>query len=573
MAFLVKLPPLGEGIFEAQVVHLYKKVGDEIKEGDIIAEMETDKAVGALAAPTSGTIEELYVELGDFIFRNENILLIDDGQEGVSTGAGGDGGRVASDGTIVAPPADEKLAESPYQQPPAKPKKTKPVTSEKPEVKRPKPANKEVVKPKVEPPKPLSKKPKEKEEMKLEKNVEKHTSVVEDGVHIVDKLGSAKEMHDYFAGVEKAAEEDKPKPDVKFMLEQGQAQQGEPKPATTRKTRYIEPLHDNFEHSLDGSKPIPTHLNQDRTVEELMESGKDARTVPALRKYAAEHGIDLAFLPGDENRLITKEEIDEAIKHKVGEREWNYRLIDNNDPGYWTHRPEEEQGREETYIRKYNASRFEMTHNKVPPFSVQLSVDVTKLQTLAQLMTGEKSPTNRPLLPFIVKALGKACYRFPELNASIDDVAAIFRFKSYMNVGIEMNTVKGLFTPVLKDAHLMSIEEIHQGIQALGDEVKVQGIFNYETNSEGTISLSDLSEYGEVDGFIPIVHYPEAAILGLAKVTEKPIIEDGELVVRPLLPMTLVVDHRIVTRDKVVRIMHYLKDLLEEPSLLFKQGE
>lgn len=112
MAFLVNLPPLGEGIFEAQVVELHKKVGDVIKEGDVIADMQTDKATGALAAPVGGTIQEFYVELGDYIFRNEKVVLIDDGKAELTTGSGGDAGRVAEDGSIVAPPADEKLAGS-----------------------------------------------------------------------------------------------------------------------------------------------------------------------------------------------------------------------------------------------------------------------------------------------------------------------------------------------------------------------------------------------------------------------------------------------------------------------------
>lgn len=591
MAYLVKLPPLGEGIFEAQVIRIHAYPGDVLQEGDVIAEMETDKATGVLASPVNGTIKEYYVELGDYIFRNEKILLIDDGKEEVTSGAGADGGRVTKDGTIVPPPADENLAEAVETKIESGPNQGP--------VKTPTPAKAPVNVPQSEIAKAMAKaaqsapqepKPEEKSEVPTEAPEEEVAEAPETasqevetdedgltqeerdaGVQFVEKLGSAKEIFDFFAGVEKAAAADAPKPDMKFMLEQGQAQQGEPKAASARKHRYLEPLDSNFMHSLDGSQPIPTHISNQRTVEDLLKAGEDVNTVPALRQYAAENHIDISELPVNEEGIVTKEIIDYAISHAVGEREWNYNLIDEWDPGYWTHRPEDEQGREETYIRKYNASRFEMSHRKAPPFSVQVSVDVTKLHTYIEIIKGEGNIGNSPYIPYLIQAICAACYRFPELNASIDDIAAIFRFKSYVNVGIEMNTVKGLFTPVVRDANKQSIEELESNIAALEHEVKIEGVFNYDSTSDGTITVTDLSEFGEVDRFVSIIHYPEAAIFGIGKPVKRPVVVDDQVVIRPMMPMTLVVDHRILTRDKVVRIANYVKEMLEEPSVLFSQ--
>ena len=133
-----------------------------------------------------------------------------------------------------------------------------------------------------------------------------------------------------------------------------------------------------------------------------------------------------------------------------------------------------------------------------------------------------------------------------------------------------MNTVQGLFTPVVKDAQDMSLAQIEKRLAELEYEVKKERIFNYETNSESTITLTDLSGYGPVDGFVPIIHYPDAAILGLAASQDEVVVREGEMVVRPLKAMTLVVDARIVTRDKIVRIINFIKDMIEKPSLLFQ---
>lgn len=578
MAFLVNLPPLGEGIFEAQVVELHKKVGDVIKEGDVIADMQTDKATGALAAPVGGTIQEFYVELGDYIFRNEKVVLIDDGKAELTTGSGGDAGRVAEDGSIVAPPADEKLAGSEGSKPVASESNqaapaTPPASQDSSQQPQKDPQPEEV---KQEKPEQSAQDTPEKSEKDTQ--IEPSSSSaplvkseeLSDGVIKMDKLGSAAEIRAWLKG-ETLLDGPGNKPDPEFMMEQGQAQQGVVKPPITYTKRYKEPLKSNYRHSLDGSKPIPTHLRENRSKEELLDVGKDVAIAPALRHFAAEYGIDITQLPTDENGVVTKEILDTAISHGVKEHEWNYRLIDEMDPGYWSHRADEESGREETYIRKYNASRFEMTHHKVPPFSVSVSIDMTKLNAYLEIIKGENKVGKNPYAAYIIQAICAAAYRYPELNSSIDDVVSVFRFKPYVNVGIEMNTVQGLFTPVVKDANKKSIKELEKNIAELEHEVKVERIFNYETNSEGTITITDLSELGEVESFIPMVHYPEAAIFGYGKPLKKPVVVNDEVVIRPMMPMTIVADHRILTRDKIVRIINFIKDMLEEPSLLFSQ--
>ncbi|KAA9301274.1 MULTISPECIES: 2-oxo acid dehydrogenase subunit E2 [Aerococcus] len=547
MAFLVKLPPLGEGIFEAQMVAVHKQVGDHIKEGDVIAEMETDKATGALASPVEGVIKEYYIELGDYIFRNEKVLLIDDGHAELRTGAGGDAGRVSEDGKIVAAPSDEKLAQDPSNasaEAPVQPEAGKE-------------DNKQVVQ----------------EDESAPSEDPKPVETADDGDYlIVEKTGSAAEIFQRLYGQQPQEKVQAPKADMNFMAEQGQAQQGEPKAASQRKHRYLDPLQSNFMHSEDGSQPIPVHIANELPKEELESRAEKVKAAPAVRQYAVDNHLDLSLIPANDQGIVTKEMVDMALSHAVGEREWNYRWINELDPGYWTHRPEEEQGREETYIRKYNASRFEMTHHKVPPFSVQVKVDMTELGSYLKIQKGERLG-KQDYLPYFIKALCIAAHRYPELNASIDDVVSVFRFKSYVNVGIEMNTVQGLFTPVVKDAQAMTLYQIEKRLAELEDEVKKERIFNYETNSEATITLTDLSEYGPVDSFVPIVHYPEAAILGLGASQEEVVVKEGEMLIRPMKPMTLVVDARIVTRDKIVRISNFIKDMIEQPSLLFQMEE
>lgn len=558
MAFLVKLPPLGEGIFEAQCVAMNVKEGDEVKEGDVLAEMQTDKAVGALAAPTSGRIEKIYIRLWDYIFRDEKVFMIDDGKAELTTAAGGDAGRVQKDGSITAPPEGEKLAGG--EKAPAKPAAAEPAEAEKPVAAASREEAPEPVDQKPLAPKPAAAKPEEAPAGEPQLDLEKAQAL---------GTGSVQEILQAAYG-KMPKPKDQKKPNAEFMKDQGQAQQGAPKPSTTRTHRYLEPLQDNFNHSRDGSKPIPTHLANAKTEAWYLEAGRHTKASPAVREYAAKHGIDISEMPTNDEGIITMEEVEYAASHAVGEREWNFRKIDTMDPGYWTHRADEEFGREETYIRKYNASRFEMSHNKTVPFAVFTSIDTTALKALTKKMdalAGEQ----KPYLFFVAMAVIEACQRFPELNCSLDDTESIFRFKNYVNMGFEMNTVQGLFTPVIKDAHEMSLEDLVTRYHELEHEVMVERIFNYETNSEGTITLSDVSHLAQVEHFQPVVHYPEAAIFGLNAIREEVIVEKGEMTIKPMLPISLVVDHRILARDTVFRVLDYVKDLLEDPYQLLYQ--
>lgn len=117
----------------------------------------------------------------------------------------------------------------------------------------------------------------------------------------------------------------------------------------------------------------------------------------------------------------------------------------------------------------------------------------------------------------------------------------------------------------------MSLEDLVTRYHELEHEVMVERIFNYETNSEGTITLSDVSHLAQVEHFQPVVHYPEAAIFGLNAIREEVIVEKGEMTIKPMLPISLVVDHRILARDTVFRVLDYVKDLLEDPYQLLYQ--
>ncbi len=173
-------------------------------------------------------------------------------------------------------------------------------------------------------------------------------------------------------------------------------------------------------------------------------------------------------------------------------------------------------------------------------------------------------------LPYVVKALISASKNHPILNASVDDETDEIIHKHYYNIGIAADTDKGLLVPVVKDADRKSIFTISQEINELADKAR-SGKLSSEEMKGASNTITNIGSAGG-QWFTPVINYPEAVILGIGRIQEKPIVRDGEIVAAPVLAVSLSFDHRIVDGATAQLALNQIKRLLNDPQLIMMEA-
>ncbi|MBB6097073.1 pyruvate dehydrogenase E2 component (dihydrolipoamide acetyltransferase) [Deinobacterium chartae] len=173
-------------------------------------------------------------------------------------------------------------------------------------------------------------------------------------------------------------------------------------------------------------------------------------------------------------------------------------------------------------------------------------------------------------LPFIVKAAAAALKKFPNLNSSIDEAAQEIVRKSYYNLGIAVDTEAGLLVPVLRDVDSKSILEIAQNINDAAGRAR-EGKLTAEDSTGGTFSITNMGSAGSLVSF-PIINAPEAAILGVHTIQERPVGRNGQIVLRQMMYLSLSFDHRIADGAEGARFLKEIVRLLENPDDLLLEG-
>ncbi|MTW19674.1 2-oxoglutarate dehydrogenase complex dihydrolipoyllysine-residue succinyltransferase [Allochromatium palmeri] len=168
------------------------------------------------------------------------------------------------------------------------------------------------------------------------------------------------------------------------------------------------------------------------------------------------------------------------------------------------------------------------------------------------------------LMSFFVKAVVEALQRFPVLNAGIDGEDILYH--GYYDIGIAVSSPRGLVVPILRNADQLGMAEIEQGIAEFGQKAK-DGTLSYEELTGGTFSITNGGVFGSLLS-TPILNPPQSAILGLHKIQERPIVEDGQIVIAPMMYLALTYDHRLIDGRDAVQFLVAIKELLEDPARL-----
>ncbi len=219
-------------------------------------------------------------------------------------------------------------------------------------------------------------------------------------------------------------------------------------------------------------------------------------------------------------------------------------------------------------LRRRIAENMVLSVSTIPQVTSLVEVDASGLVALrrAVLPAAEARGVKLSYLPFIVKALVQALRAFPYVNGSIDDATKEIVLKRHYHVGIATATPDGLLVPVLRHADRLTVLEVAAELNRLAEGGRARSLPLDELRG----STFTISNYGTVGGYFatPIINPGEAAILGLGRIGERPWAVDGRVEARPVLPLSFTADHRLIDGELAMRFLNALTATLESPNLL-----
>ena len=288
---------------------------------------------------------------------------------------------------------------------------------------------------------------------------------------------------------------------------------------------------------------------------------------PAVRRLARELGVDLRRVRTNGDR-ITEEDVRNHVRRSQAESEAKAPK-DVTPPGS----PESDsQGavrREKmTRMRQTIARNMLNSHQTIPQLTNFDDVDVTDLERIRKESQKDYDAQGVKLttLPFLVKALAVALKNHPIINSSVSDEGTEIIYKEYVNIGIAVDTEKGLIVPVLRDADRKNIPQIARELVEIADAAR-KGTFKVEDLRGGTFTISNLGAIGGTYS-TPIINPPEAAILLIGRSRMLPQWIDNAFQPRLMMPLSLSYDHRIVDGAAAQRFLNDVKGYLAHPGRL-----
>lgn len=302
---------------------------------------------------------------------------------------------------------------------------------------------------------------------------------------------------------------------------------------------------------------------------------------PGVRKYAREQGVDIARVTGSGvHGKITRADVETFVQgfSTVMSGQDNppevspaaaatAGLVPASPSGQATALELEERV-SLTGIRQVIAQAMVRSMYTAPHVTVMDEVDVTELvrfRNEVKPLAAERG-VKMTYLPFVVKALVAALKQHPTLNASLDDERKELVLKHYYHIGVATDTDRGLLVPVVRNADAKNMWTVAREIEDLANRAR-NGKLGPGEMKGSTISITNIGSAGGLF-FTPIINYPEVAILGTGRITERPIMKNGQVVGAQMMALSLSFDHRVVDGGLAQRFINDIKRLLENPRLL-----
>lgn len=312
---------------------------------------------------------------------------------------------------------------------------------------------------------------------------------------------------------------------------------------------------------------------------ETKTSSNHVIAMPSVRKYARDHDVNISEVTGSgKNGRILKEDIEQFLQgdqQTIDTR--STKATDQTekltDVSKTTVSLSERETREKmSPIRKVIAKAMVNSKAKAPHVTLMDEVDVSALVEHRKKFKpiAEEQGIKLTYLPYVVKALISASKKFPIINATIDEENEEIVYKHYYNIGIAADTDKGLFVPVIHDADRKSLFELSNDIKELADKAR-EGTLTSDEMSGASNTITNIGSAGG-QWFTPVINHPESVILGIGRISEKPIVKQGEIVAAPVLALSMSFDHRIVDGATAQLALNQIKRLLNDPQLIMMEA-
>ena len=223
-------------------------------------------------------------------------------------------------------------------------------------------------------------------------------------------------------------------------------------------------------------------------------------------------------------------------------------------------------------VRRKTAQHLWEAWTTIPHVTQQDKADITELEQLRARFAprAEEAGGKMTVTAIALKVCASALKVFPQFNASIDMAKEEIVYKQYINVGIAVDTDRGLLVPVIRDVDKKNIVELAAELTQISRKAKDKKLTAAEMEG-GTFTITNLGGIGGT-GFSPIVNYPEVAILGLSRSSMEPIWMNGKFEPRQVLPLSLSYDHRLIDGADAARFLRWIAEAFEQPFLLSVQG-
>ncbi|MBC7421810.1 MAG: 2-oxo acid dehydrogenase subunit E2 [Bdellovibrio sp.] len=571
MAIDVKLPELGEGVTEGELVKWLVKPGDVVKPDQTIAEIMTDKATVEVPSPVAGTVKELKFKPGQVV-KVESVLITLDGA-GAAPQA-----QAAKPTTALAAPAPT-VATSAKSVEVKLPELGEGVTEG------------ELIKWTVNVGDTVKADQTIAEIMTDKATVEVPSPVAGTVTALKFKKGDVIKVENVLltlsssAGASAAA----PASAAPASAAPASAAPASAAPASAAPAATSSAVAASAHSGVVNNAPTQAYTKSSQAPIAAMNvtsSGgifppvADSKVLatPATRRLAREMGVDLNVMSGSGLAgRVTRDDVMGAkggsaavsTSNGIGATSAGASSMNFPKPAFNSTNAAMEERVDLIGIRKKIAQNLQMSKSIIPHFTLMDEADVSQLVTLRESLKdfAEKNGTKITYLPFVMKALIATIREFPQFNASIDDAASQIVYKKYFNIGFAADTPNGLVVPVIKNADQKSILEISKEIIDLSKRARDNKLKPDEMKG-ASITITNIGSVGGTYA-TPIINHPEVAILGMYKISDKPVPStDGGFKFIKSMNYTVTCDHRLIDGAVAANFLKSFFGKIQNPGVL-----
>ncbi|ELZ31095.1 branched-chain alpha-keto acid dehydrogenase subunit E2 [Halogeometricum pallidum JCM 14848] len=528
-----KLPDVGEGVAEGELVTWHVAPGDTVEEDQVVAEVETDKALVDVPSPYNGTVSELRAEEGEMVPVGDVIITFEvEGEGEEDTAESSDGEQVtaddAGDGDDAGDAADESAEETTDT---AETERTSGRVFASPSVRR------------------------------LAREL---------GVDIGSVSGSGPSGRVTESDVQAAADSGSDGDD---------ADSGGPRSVSFSGKSAVSKRGDAGNGEVASGSASADAAGREKTL-----------AAPATRRIADEEGVNIDDVPASEERdgeaFVTPEAVREyAQAQREAQAADAKALSEEADAGEVAAESGSESepetasepaasgpaaGERVPYrgVRRAIGDQMERSKYTAPHVTHHDDVDVTDLVELREDLKplAEEQGVSLTYMPFVMKAVVAALKEFPYVNAQLDEENEEIVLRDEYNVGVAAATDVGLMVPVVRGVDGKGLSDLARDMNEKVEKARERKISREEMQG-GTFTITNIGGIGG-EYATPIINYPEVAILALGAIKEKPRVVDGDVVPRKVLTLSLSVDHRVVDGAVAAQFTNKVKEYLANPKLL-----